>query len=284
MKIKVIITMILMILLSACGSKSKDQKSDVKILGLKGKVKSIKYMTYNAELKFGAIKKGEQSNSKENNKYFNFNENEIKIEDGEYISYDQIQIKRLYIYNDKNILTQTSGYNLNGDFLGKLTYEIDSQGDLIETNDFNSKNEFMGKTIYTRDNNGNAIETNIYDSMGNLKSKFTSDHDSKGRILESIYYDSNGELLEKKYIKYDNKGRIIERKLIIDTSIFIQNFKYDNKETDDLTVMIKSENYSIISETIYTYKYDKNGNWIEKISIEDEVPKIIVEREIEYYM
>jgi hypothetical protein len=48
--------------------------------------------------------------------------------------------------------------------------------------------------------------------------------------------------------------------------------------------MIKYEDYLTVSKTRYTYKYDENGNWIQKISVEDDKPKVIEEREIEYYI
>jgi len=284
MKIKIITALTYIILLAACGGIRKVSETDVKISGLKGRVKSVKYSTYNAELKFGEIKKGVRSSSGQDNRYYYFNEKEVKIEEGERDSFDQIQRKTLYKYNDKGNLSQTSNFNSEGEFTGKTIYTRDNKGNLIETGDFNSKGGFIGKIIYTRDNKGNAVETNSYDSMGILNSKFKFEYDKKGRILESIYYGSDGELREKKYSKYDGKGRTIEVKLVIGTSVFIKDLKYENKEKDDLTLMIKSENYSIMSKTIYTYVYDENGNWIEKISIEDKKPRVIEEREIEYYI
>ncbi len=284
MKIKIITALTLIILLAACGGIGKVNETDVKILGLKGGVKSVKYTTYDAELKFGEIKKGVRSGSSRDNRYYYFNEKEVKTEVGERDSFDQIQRKTLYKYNDKGNLIQTSNFNSKSEFTGKTIYTRDNKGNLIETGDFNSKGDFIGKIIYTRDNKGNAIETNNYDFIGSLSSKFKFEYDKKGRVLESIYYGSDGELREKTYIKYDEKGRSIEVKLVIGTSVFIESLKYGNKEKDDLTLMIKSENYSIMSKTIYTYVYDENGNWIEKVSMKEKKPRVIEEREIKYYI
>ncbi len=284
MKIKIISILTLIIFLSACGGRGKEKETHVKILGLKGRVKSVKYSSYDAELKFGEIKKGARSSSGQDNRYYYFNEEGVKVEEGEYDLNGQIQRKRLYRYNESGKLIETSDFNLNDEFTGKTIYKTDDKGNLIETSEFDSKGEFMGKIIYTRDEKGNAVETNSYDSMGSLDSKFNSEYDKKGRVLETIYYGANGELNKKTYIKYDGKGRTIEIKLIAEGSIFIQNFKYENKEKDDLTTMIKYEDYLIMSKTIYRYKYDENGNWIQKISIEDKKSKVIEEREIEYYM
>lgn len=284
MKIKIITALILIILLSACGGKGKDRETHVKILGLKGKVKSVKYSSYDAESKFGEIKKGVRSNSRQDNRYYYFNEQGVKVEDGEYDSYNQIQTKRLYRYNDNGKLIETRDFNSKDEFTGKTIYSIDDEENLIETSDFNSKNEFMGKIIYTRNAKGNTIETNSYNSMGSLNSKLKFEHDKKGRILESIYYGSDGKLRDKTYIKYNAKGKVAEVKLITEDSIFIKNFKYENKEKDDMTSMIQYEGYLTMSKTIYRYEYDENGNWIQKISIEDEKPKLIEEREIKYYI
>jgi hypothetical protein len=284
MKAKKIILLIFIILLSACGGIKKGDQTDVKILGLRGRVKSIKCSSYYAELKFGEIKKGIKSSSKEDNIYYYFNEKEVKIEEGEYGSYGAIQKKRLYKYNDKENLIQRSDFDSKDDFLGKTIYTRDNKGNLIEESKFNSKDEFVGKIIYIRDKKGNAIETNIYDSIGILNSKFKFEYDKKGRILESRYYGPDDKLWEEKYIKYDEKGRMKEEKLKIGTSIFVKDLRYENKETNDVTLMIRSKDFSIMSKTRYTYKYDKNNNWIEKISIEDEKPKTIKKRKIEYYI
>ncbi|MCS5420653.1 MULTISPECIES: hypothetical protein [Psychrilyobacter] len=284
MKIKMITALTFIILLSACGGIKKTSETDLKISGLKGRVKSVKYSTYDTELKFGEIKKGTRSSSGQDNRYYYFNEKEVKIEEGERDSYDRIQRKTLYKYNDEGKLIQTSDFDSRVEFAGKTIYTRDDKGNLIEASDFNSKGEFIGKIIYTRDSKGNAVETNSYNSMGSLNSKFKFEYDKKGRVLESIYYGSDGELRDKTYFKYDGKGRVIEVKLITEDSIFIKNFKYENKEKDDVTLMIQYEGYLTMSKTRYMYKYDENGNWIQKISIEDEKPKVIEEREIEYYM
>lgn len=284
MKIKIIITLIFIILLSACGGIKKENKTDVKILGLKGKVKSIRYSSYNAELKFGKIKKGLRSSSKEDNKYYYFNEKKVKIEEGESDFYGVIQRKRLYKYNDKERLIQSSDFNSKDEFIGKTIYTRDNKGNLIEASKFNSKDKFMGKTLYIRDEKGDAVETNIYDSAGILNSNFQFEYDKKGRILESMHYGPKGNLEEEKYIKYDKKGRIIEEKLKIGTTIFVKDLRYEDKENNDVTLIIKSKDFSIMSKTKYIYIYDKNGNWIEKTSIEDGKPKMIKERKIEYHM
>ncbi|UUV18383.1 hypothetical protein NRK67_13970 [Fusobacteria bacterium ZRK30] len=284
MKIKIITALTLIILLSACGGREKARETHTKFLDLKGKVKSVKYSTYDAELKFGEIKKGARSSSGQDNRYFYFNEEGVKIEEGEYDSYDQIQMKRLYRYNDSGRLMEVRDFNSKDKFTGKTIYRIDDKGNLIETSDFDSKGRFMGKIIYIRNDKGYAVEKNSYDLMGSLNSKFKFEYDRKGRVLESIYYGSGDEVEEETYIKYDGKGRKLEVKVITEGNVVIKNFKYENKEKDDLTTMIKFENYLIMSKTIYRYKYDENDNWIKKISIEDEKPKVIEERKIEYHM
>jgi len=284
MKIKILTTLILIILLSACGDRGKDRENHVKILGFKGKVKLVKYSNYDAESKFGEINKGIRSSFGEDNRYYYFNEKGVKIEEGEYDFHGQIQRKKLYKYNENGNLIETKDFNLKDEYIGKTIYKTDDNKNLIETNDFNSKDEFIGKTLYIRDDKENAIETNSYDSKGNLYSKLKSEYDTKGRVLEVISYGLENKLKEKTYIKYDGKGRIIEIKVITDGSVIIKNFNYENKEKDDLTLMVKYEDYLTMSKTIYRYKYDENGNWIQKISIEDGKPKIIEEREIEYYM
>lgn len=284
MKTKITIALIFIILLSACGGIKKGDKTDVKILGLKGRVKSIKYSSYNAELKFGEIKKGMRSNSKEDNRYYYFNIEGVKVEDGESDFDDVIQKKTLYKYDKNERLIQSSEYNSKDKFIGKTIYTRDDKGRLTEASKYNSEDEFIGKIIYIRDDRGDAIEKNIYDLNGVLSSKFKFEYDKKGRVLESRHYRSDGRLLEEKYIKYDGDGKILEEKLKIGTTIYVKDYRYEDKDREDVTLITQSKDFSIMSKTKNIYKYDKIGNWIEKTSVEDGKPKVIKERKIEYYM
>ena len=113
--------------------------------------------------------------------------------------------------------------------------------------------DYTSFTIY--DEKGNIIEENYYDSDGNLSSKDTYEYDEKGNNIEKNNYDSDGSLNSKTTYKYDEKGNMIE-------------YNTDGRFGEKYT---------------YKYEYDKNNNWIQQVTYEDNKPIQITERIIEYY-
>ena len=104
---------------------------------------------------------------------------------------------------------------------------------------------------------GNKIEENYYNSNGRLYSKTTYKYDEKGNMIEDNFYDSDdGSLIYKNTYKYDEKGNIIEE------NHYDSNGRLDSK---------------------YTYEYDKNNNWTQRIEYKNTIPHRITERIIEYY-
>ena len=73
-----------------------------------------------------------------------------------------------------------------------------------------------------------------------------------------IGYNSDGSLDYKYTFSLDDKGSIVE------SNIFISDGSLDYKSSDK-------------------YQLDENNNWIKRIEYNNEIPKYITERTIEYY-
>ena len=131
------------------------------------------------------------------------------------------------------------------------------KGNKIEENYYNSNGSLIYKNTYKYDEKGNKIEENYYNSNGRLYSKTTYKYDEKGNMIEDNFYDSDdGSLIYKTTYKYDEKGNIIEE------NHYDSNGRLDSK---------------------YTYEYDKNNNWTQRIEYKNTIPHRITERIIEYY-
>ena len=131
------------------------------------------------------------------------------------------------------------------------------KGNKIEENYYNSNGSLIYKNTYKYDEKGNKIEENYYNSNGRLYSKTTYKYDEKGNMIEDNFYDSDdGSLIYKNTYKYDEKGNIIEE------NHYDSNGRLDSK---------------------YTYEYDKNNNWTQRIEYKNTIPHRITERIIEYY-
>ncbi|CEN52128.1 conserved exported hypothetical protein [Capnocytophaga canimorsus] len=113
-------------------------------------------------------------------------------------------------------------------------------------------------TSYIYNEQGNLIEANRYNSDGNLYGKWTYKYDTNGNRIEANSYNSDGSLSGKTAFKYDTNGNRIEA----------------NRYNSD---------GSLYATDIYTYEYDKYGNWVKRIMYNNDKPESIDEREIEYY-
>ena len=144
-------------------------------------------------------------------------------------------------------------------FNSPFTIIYNEKGNKIEKNYYNSDGSLKSKTTYKYDKKGNNIEENTYDSDSRLNFKATYKYNEKGNIIEKNYYDSDGRLNFKATYKYDKKGNNIE-----------YNICYSDGSLDKTTYK-------------YKYEYDKNNNWTQQVTYENNKPTQITERIIEYY-
>ena len=123
----------------------------------------------------------------------------------------------------------------------------------LEHFDFHAKSDKAGKVekgdlsykyTYAYDDKGNLIEWKRKGSLvWSLVYKETSTYNDKGNRIESKSYKADGTFLYKSTYAYDDKGNLIERK----------NYKADG---------------SLDTKYVFEYKYDSEGNWIEKIKFQ----------------
>ncbi len=171
---------------------------------------------------------------------------------------------KLTKYDNNGNEIEWNRYNSDGSLDCKYTYKYDNNGNKIEENCYNSDGSLCWKYTYKYDNNGNTIEKNSYKSDGSLYRKYTYKYDNNGNKIEENGYKSDGSLDYKYTYKYDNNGNTIE----------------GNRYNSDGSLDYK---YT------YKYKYDKYGNWIQKIYFEQKgeksisLPQTITEQTIEYY-
>ncbi|HUM50798.1 MAG TPA: hypothetical protein PK431_03245 [Chitinophagales bacterium] len=243
-----------------------------------------------------------------------YDEKENEIENTKYNSDGSIGNKTISKYDNSGNKTEEYDYDSDGNLYSKTITKYDKNGKEIESNIYDSDDNIESKSINKYDEKGNKIE-NYYYNNGSLVSKEICKYDNRGNIIESDKYLSSNELfgLDKRHIKYmykyDTKNRKIEYNSISyksDGSIDEQNiekYKYDDKEniieeyeltnynikeseahkyTQSFLDIVKENNNKIFI-TKYKYTFDKYGNWITKIQFKNDFPKIITERQIEYY-
>ncbi len=317
MKYKFILNMIALFFFTSCTENKIENNLTEE--NLKGKVKSVKEVSYDAIEKFGEVAKGRVLNWGRENKQMIYSEKGSKIEENHFNSKGELEWKYMYKYDEKDNQIEESVYDSKGELVRKNTFKYDEKNNKIEENGYNSNRELVYGYIYTYkyDNKGNQVECkqNKHNSEGQLEPKMWTKlliykYDEKGNLIEEKECNYNGELCNKNTYKYDKKRNKIEEQIynFVGELNYKYNYKYDErgnlkekKEINSEGKIVKStykhdekgnllqENFYDFNEELdskytYKYKYDKKGNWIERIKYTiTDFPNEITEREIEYY-
>ena len=281
-----------------------DTKSKLSEQNFKGNVKYISESNYEATYKFGEIEKsklickyysefdkfgnkklGREKSFGEEIKYLNnYDVNNNIIETNFYKSDTILAIKIKYKYDLKGNEIEKCTYGRGDSIVEKKIFKYNLNNYIIEENLYNSKNKLSSKIKYKYDIRGNKIEESQYNSDGSLFMKITIKYDTMNRNIETNWNECHGENITPKFknqkstFKYDEKGNKIERKDYKDGVYSGETiYKYDGRGN------IIEGNSGIQSIESYKYEYDKNGNWIKKITLYNDEPKEIKERQIKYY-
>jgi hypothetical protein len=242
---------------------------------IKGKVKSIKEIQYNLLPIVGEI---EKTNIRKQDNYL-YNQKGFLIE-CQYIGL--FNSKYVMKYNDKNQLIEKNSFDSNGNQVPELAYRYDDKGNKIEDISYDSDGSIIYKRIFLFDENNCNVEINFNRFFDKYSSKEILKYDEKGRKVERNIFESSG-LLSKEYFEYDEMNNVVEERTYgSDGDLsFKFNYKYDEKGNR----IEKKTGGSMMVKSIYSYKYefDKYENWIKMTEFENDVPKTITEREINYY-
>ncbi|TAL59828.1 MAG: hypothetical protein EPN85_08580 [Bacteroidetes bacterium] len=241
---------------------TQKQKTDLEVMNLKGKVKSIQENKYAFVKKFGKVKKR------------------------------KILIDYLYLLNETGNLIEEKGnwYSPDGRIAGKYNCKYDGKGNIIEENkyfevdcvmtdiitvkqhygnwemlNYNTCAGMDSKSIHKYDNHGKLIESNCYNSVGSLTEKETFSYNNNGNVIENNSYRPNGILTQKSIYQYDSTGNMIESNFYnLDGSHHVMKYicEYDDKGNQ----IEKNIYYDSLRTEKTIYKYDGKGNQIEIVN------------------
>jgi len=234
----------LILILSTSCSKEYVRKTDLEVMNLNGKVKSIMISQYKASSIGGVIKKEKVDNSGNSvsidNQFF-FNKKGMKTEQREYLS-DKINHRYLFQY-DKNLnLIKKEYYNSKGELINESNFKNihNSNGELIEESEFMTdkqfkenwsqiifknknkikKNEYLGTEIYNSyeyqyDENGNNIQQIIYDTYGTIIIKIKNTFDDENNVIKETVFDKNNEVISQEKFEYTEFDSHKNRKRVL---------------------------------------------------------------------
>ena len=165
------------------------KKNDLTEEKLKGKVKSIREIPYEAVEKFGEVVKGDALGFGKNLQ-ITFNEKGNKLEENWFNPDGRLDFKWTYKYDDKGNQIEENGFNSDGRLSFKSTYKYDDKGNKIEQNSFNPDGSLGSKYTYKYDDKGNKIEENSFNPDGSLyyKATYKYTYDQQGNWTQQITY------------------------------------------------------------------------------------------------
>jgi hypothetical protein len=203
----------------------KKLKTDLEIMGYKGKIKeiTIKY-TYNDK----TIDRYDINGNLVDGESYNGN-NEIKEryiykrdENGNKYVYNEkgeLQNKTIYIYNEKGNIIEYDSYDNNNLFESKTMDKFDNKDRKIESKTYRYERQkepiFIDKSIFKYDKNGLLIERLEYRSEYSEENfvfgdRYKYEYNEKKILIKRQDIFRDGKILEEVYYKYDDKGNEIE--------------------------------------------------------------------------
>jgi len=113
--------------------------------------------------------------------------------------------QKKYVYNDKNLLAEESGFDGVENF--RNLYAYNAQGEMSEIR-YMKNSATQEKRVFSKD--GVTTTVSVYNRTGSLTSRLVLIYDSRGSLTEESIYGVNQDPLEKKTYNYDENRKLKE--------------------------------------------------------------------------
>ena len=275
---------------------------------LVGRVKALTEYSFKLKRLHGKT----QSELTGKNKYI-YNDAGNKINEFTYNADGTLDTRSVLNYNSDSLLEQEDGYNADGSPGFTNIYKYDSRGNLESISLYDGSAVMFLKTICRYDAARNETEEINYvqeveknKTRDVVLNKTVWQRDEKGNITKEQYLEGGVVLRATSFI-YDTKGNIIERSKTENGFTLKTTYKFDNKDRqveetqydahgnvamrittayddkgDDVEENYYEKGTRLQMHTVFQYTYDKQGNWIRKMELDNNRPAALTDREIEY--
>lgn len=269
------------VLLFSCTNKTE---SDLQKAELKGKIKAIREISYEAFGTADTLVKGNIiDNQGAENSYTLYNEQGNIVSLIKYDKDNAVKYKWRFYY-DKKGKRQISAKRYEAkDFEEDSTsYVYDKKGNPIEYIHYSSDGKIKTRSVSKFNKKGNMIEEKVFDEK-NLLKKSSKFRYKKTKLVEGKSFDSEGKLLIRSIYSYDKKGNMLSMTMVDGENNPISKGTYTyNKDGFVQTELLKRPGYTdLLLE--YIYVVDVHGNWTQRIMLSENEAFQITRRQIEYY-
>jgi len=226
-------------------------------------------------------------------------------------------------YDEAGRLVETQ-ISIGDESAGRVAYEYDESGRLVRQVGYGREGaRVTEERSYAPDGSHVRVHpfpegvTDVYCPVDGADYYFSGPgaremvtaYDPEDRISEMLLKNADGEVLRRFVLTRDRQGRLVKDELLLDGESASMTTEYTYDELGRLTATLRrhfgleeeSQTYSyddrgnqaeVVTDrgqTRYTYKYDRQGNWIERLASHrlepnpDFTPASIDRREIAYY-
>ncbi|MGB3006793.1 MAG: hypothetical protein WBC06_09800 [Chitinophagaceae bacterium] len=323
---KFITTVFLALLYCQMMALAQLHQTDLQKAHLKGKVKKIVTVVGNQSPKEdnyneqgNLISEIEEYMNETTKKEYVYNKNGLKTEEKEFNNDDKPESRLIVKYDTKNNPVSETSYNNIGKVRFQSSFQnvYNKKGWLMQVTEKTTLFDEYGKvqsnwtTIIKYDEKGRTIEQTRKEKGGKTVFQLKNKFDNNGTVVEKTEKNEWKTTITRSFPKYNEYGKIEENILYINVvnsnktdTITEKNYYGNNKlikkiiqNTGTLWTENYDENELLISQQIgddlyITFKYDKDGNWIEQVSTNSNKtfndrygnPLVVSSfREIEYY-
>ena len=267
---------ILLLAASACTHAPKSD-TDLYLLNLHGRVRSVDQNTYYADPDSDTPVKGEPVQG-------------------------QIDARFNQTFNAQGYTTQKQAMMADGQIMTRSVTEFDSNELPEKEYVYNGDDQLIHTTLYIYDEENRLVTREVYDEDNVLKEVFRMSYNDKGYLVKIVKELTNGLVVSITDIKNNKLGYPLQEKTVSPAGNGMSQVRFQREENGKLLFMTtysgggqeimrityNGNGYRQICQTegreiAYDYQYDKEGNWTKKVIYEDGKPAYIVERSYQYF-
>lgn len=190
--------------------------------------------------------------------------------------FDALSLRNEYKYNADNQIVEEKFDQHSGEGGITAIYDYNDFGELLTCMYYDVDGKFSAKDVYSYENK-KCIRKETRSAENWLNAQASYQYDNKG-FLTKIDFEMPQNFTYSSSFFYE-KGKLKEE-------IMKVNNRPDSKITnifDEKGRVITQLNASINSTITYSYTDDYKGNWIKLEVVENNLPTLIIERNIEYF-
>ena len=194
--------------------------------------------------------------------------------------------KNVFKYDANGNMTELSNFGADGKLASTIKYTYDANGVLVKEETLLKDGTIDIISTVKTDAKGNKVEQEDVRPSGNVMFNYRHvyTYDQKGQMLERVAFRGNGSLLFKYNFTYDDRGNKIEWLQTGPNNSIVGKVVYKFNENNNMVeeTRFKGDGTTDVIYT-YTYDYDKKKNWTRQKKIQEGKVVEIKEREYNYY-